>query len=179
MIPLGILAAQGKPGPVDAFEFIASFTTVGGESEVTFSGIPQTYRHLQVIAHTRTQAGDRVFRINTDSSAVYETHRVRGNSSTVQAINSLAATSGFLRQSNTTVGNRRYPTILRLFNYRATNKTTLGLGLHNMADASSDCESIYTSLYNDSAAVTSVSIGAGGFGDVFFADEFLYLYGVK
>jgi len=47
-IPLGILAASGG-GAAGAFESIATVTATGSQTSLTFTSIPNTYQHLQLM----------------------------------------------------------------------------------------------------------------------------------
>jgi hypothetical protein len=84
---LGILASSMR-GSTNSYESIAT-TTVGsgGQSTITFSSIPSTYKHLQIRFLTRsassfTQVG---MKINSDTGANYAAHQLTGNGSSATA----------------------------------------------------------------------------------------------
>jgi len=77
------LAAAGAPG---AFESIAT-ATGSGQTSVTFSSIPSTYKHLQIRIIARDNSGNGGgsgalrLRFNGDTSSVYDRHHLSGNGS--------------------------------------------------------------------------------------------------
>jgi hypothetical protein len=56
LIPLGFWAASGSQG-VGSYELIATANGTGSSNTITFSSIPQTYKHLQFRAVARTAYG--------------------------------------------------------------------------------------------------------------------------
>ena len=71
--------------PPGDFQSISSFTAVGGETTITLSSIPATFKHLQLrcIAKDTYSAsnGSQALgvRFNSDSGANYAAHKIRGN----------------------------------------------------------------------------------------------------
>lgn len=70
-----------------AFEHIQTITVgAGGAASITFSSIPQTYKHLQIRGTARTQGTATNFdvigcRFNGDTGSNYATHYLYGNGS--------------------------------------------------------------------------------------------------
>lgn len=87
-IPLGILAASGT-GLSSAYELISSQTLSSAATSVTFSSIPSTYKHLEVIAMLKTtnvSSRDAYVTFNSDAtSGHYYWHGVRNTGSTVSS----------------------------------------------------------------------------------------------
>jgi hypothetical protein len=90
---LGIMASQisGHLTPTTGFVSIAT-TTVGssGAAAITFSGIPQVYKHLQIRGILRgsatTTSNDQMrIRFNDDSSSNYAYHMLLGSGSAASA----------------------------------------------------------------------------------------------
>jgi hypothetical protein len=83
----------GNPGYVPpAFESIATLNASSGTSFVTFTSIPQTYKHLQLRGIARDTYSDGVpesttitMRLNDNSSSVYLGHYLTANGSSVSA----------------------------------------------------------------------------------------------
>lgn len=77
-IPLGFLAASG--GVAGDFESIATVTASGGETSLSFTSIPSTYKHLQIRgiakANRTTYVDDLGIRFNSDSGSNYSGHRL-------------------------------------------------------------------------------------------------------
>ena len=88
-----VLGVLGTPTPpvTNSYESIQTFTVgSGGQSAITFTSIPSTYKHLQVRAILRsTYSGGTDFlsmKFNSDSTASnYSVHRLSGNGSTASA----------------------------------------------------------------------------------------------
>jgi hypothetical protein len=83
-----------------AFDSIATVTVgAGGSSLITFSSIPQTYKHLQIrsIARNNTGSGNQdtqaAMRFNSDSGANYTYHLVGGNNVSIYAGGGTGATN--------------------------------------------------------------------------------------
>ena len=77
-IPLGILAVAGAGGAggVPAYTLIQSFVLSSDQSSITFSSIPQTYKHLQIryTAKNSGSSADFAMRINGITSSSYAAH---------------------------------------------------------------------------------------------------------
>jgi len=83
-----------------SFESIASVTAAGGETSLTFSSIPSTYKHLQIrMTHRDTAAGTSInivrYTFNSDSGSNYSIHFLRGDGSTVSAGAATSNTFGY------------------------------------------------------------------------------------
>jgi hypothetical protein len=87
-IPLGILAAAGG-APAEAYELISTQVLSSTTSSVTFSSIPQDFKHLQIrfTALASTSNGTRSLRIryNNDSGANYNSHYIFNSGSLVNS----------------------------------------------------------------------------------------------
>ena len=88
---LGTVASQfsGKPFAVGSFESIATVTVGSPQSTITFSSIPQTYKHLQLrITGRGTNASNQqemAMTYNGNTSGVYSRHLLYGNGSSIEA----------------------------------------------------------------------------------------------
>lgn len=69
-------------GPEGAYDALATTTLSSTTSSITFNGIPDGYKHLQIRARYRATSGagdgTTVLRFNDDSSASYSSHRIYG-----------------------------------------------------------------------------------------------------
>ena len=88
LFPLGLLS-QGGGASAGSFELIATFIATGGETQVTFDSIAQTYKHLQLRTVGRVsttgigQSASWYVRFNNDSGSNYGRHQLYGNGSSV------------------------------------------------------------------------------------------------
>lgn len=153
----------------------------GGTSSITFSNIPQTYQHLQVRGSIRGNgAGDGTFlRLNGDTSANYAYHLIYGNGST-------AAVAAGSSQTFGSSGNQTYSgttasafssMILDILDYTNTSKNTTTRSLSGYDLNGSGEIRIASSLWMNTAAITSINIYATS--SSFVQHTTLSLYGVK
>ena len=113
----------GAAGEINSYESIATVLVgSGGQSTITFSSIPSTYKHLQVrcIARSsRTQnSGYAVFRFNSDSGSNYSRHSLQGDGSSAIGDGS---------------GSVSYPTLL-LFPGSLRGASIFGAGVLDVLD---------------------------------------------
>jgi hypothetical protein len=83
-IPLGFFATAGAGGAAaSAFEQISTISGTGSSGTITFSSIPQTYRHLQIRLLTRCTNANIVNNIfvnyNSNFGASYDNQFLFGN----------------------------------------------------------------------------------------------------
>ena len=112
--------------PTNTYTPIASVTLSATASEVVFSGLPQTFRDLIVVysgSNTTGLAGLRV-RFNGDSSSIYSTVNMNGESS--------GATSSAQTETSANIGvssTGQSSTIIQIMDYATDkHKTILGRG---------------------------------------------------
>jgi hypothetical protein len=157
---------------------IASITLGATVTSVTFSSIPQTYTDLVLVVQAKTTStGDVRIRFNGDSGSNYSFTYLTGNgtaASSGRGTNDASALGNFNGQMTTTLGASNQ--ILHFLNYSnaTTNKTILSRG--NNASAGVD---IIVGLWRNTAAVTSITLGAnGGFTNTYESGSTFNLYGI-
>lgn len=87
-ITAGLFSGAGAPASTNSYESISTVTVgAGGSSDVTFSSIPSTYKHLQIRATNRCSldSGRLRFQVNGDTGANYSSHYILGVGSAVYA----------------------------------------------------------------------------------------------
>lgn len=172
-----------------AFEPIATVTGTGSSSTLTFSSIPSTYKHLQIrgmFKDTSTTAASRSeYRIRFNGSSTgYMYHHLYGNGSTASAIGQSAAhivvaASGLT--SGTGLTNSLGVSIVDIYNYASstTTKVTRSISSCDANLASTGYQTALCSgLWNNTNAITSISILTDGAGNFSTASTFT-LYGIK
>lgn len=178
---LGIYASQISGhlfAPSGAYDSIATATVgAGGTTEITFSSIPSTYTHLQIRMYTNNNsnpANAMRFTYNADTSEInYRNHYLYGTGSAVGSL-----TDGNTR-NNGVMGSTSGPgvSVVDILDYANTNKYTT-TRLLNGYDANGNGYVFYcSSLWMNTAAITSISVGvaAGSFGQY---SQFA-LYGIR
>lgn len=156
------------------YEPIASQTVSVAASSVTFSGIPNTYTDLFLVAYwgesgAGSPYGDNGFRLNSDSGSNYSAIMLYGNGSTATSFQWLNQTSIRVAQNATD-----YPmAVIHVPNYASTSmfKTVLsGFGTEDNVGRS-------VGLWRNAAAVTSVTFV--NLGTNISVGSTFALYGVK
>lgn len=181
---LGIIASQ-VPGKIEvpAFESIATATPNG--TSVTFSSIPQTFKHLQIRAISRTTRNDAsvdgmYMRFNGDTNGNYSYHWVQGNGSSASAVNgtnTTVITAAFNGADAQTTANVFSSSVWDILDYTNTNKykSTKNLFAYN-AGGGVGTVSFGSGHWRNTAAITSITLFAEG---NFVTNSHFGLYGIK
>ena len=147
------------------YDSLATVTVpVGGQSTVTFSSIPSTYKHLQVRAISRTTfAGPATgvnARLNSDTGSNYASHQLYSTGAFVDkyALSSQSSMSIATSIGSTGLASAFGVFVLDIFDYANTNKNTtvrslLGKDLNGSGEAS-----LYSGVWMNSSAVTTLTI---------------------
>jgi hypothetical protein len=173
-----------------SYESIATLTAAGGETSLTFSSIPGTYKHLQIrgigrLSGTTEGYGYSYIRFNSGPQA---THALLVHGTTVTLD---GATSTFyqipnaMAPSNAPAGTYG-ALIIDIHDYASTTKlkTARGFSGYNTNGAALTyyhgvglSSALATGL--GTSALTSVAITSGPFGETFVAGSTYALYGIK
>jgi hypothetical protein len=180
--PLGILSAAGAGvGVAGDYELIATAFGTGSSGVISFSSIPQEYKHLQLryTAKNSSTATQMNITLNGITSGVYIRHSLFGNGSTVASnASSTSQTAIQLVESmaNSTTANAVNAGVIDLLDYSSTSKNTTLRALYGMAD---NLNRVYLSsgLYNQTTAVSSLTLTASA--NNFAALSRFSLYGIK
>jgi hypothetical protein len=178
---LGIIASQDYPRSTSSYESISTVTVgSGGQSTITFSSIPSTYKHLQIRAIAKSAGAftqGRV-KVNSDTSSVYTLHQITGNGSTVTS-------NGYANEAGPVTIPIRMPDTASIFgvivmdilDYQNTNKfkTIRTLG---GADLNGSGSMILSSnLFRSTSAISQLDFD--GNGENFAQYSQFALYGIK
>ena len=178
---LGIIASQNYPRITNSYESIATVTVgSGGQSTITFSSIPSTYKHLQVrgIARSAGAFTQGRIKVNSDTGSNYTLHQLTGNGSTATA-------SGFANEAGPVTIPIRMPDTANIFgafvmdilDYQNTSKfkTIRTLG---GADLNGSGSMILSSnLFRSTSAISQLDFD--GNGENFAQYSQFALYGIK
>ena len=165
-------------------ETIASTVVgVGGVSTVTFSNIPQGYKHLQIRGFANNGNGTggstaTTLRFNSDTGSNYAYHNLIGNGTATSSGAVASTTAIFVTnapQLSATASAFGF-TIIDILDYTNTNKYKTIKTLHG-ADLNGSGQIILSSgLWMNTSAITSITINPGG--DAVQYTHFA-LYGIK
>jgi hypothetical protein len=193
VIASGISGNLG-PAPVGFVSIATQTVGAGGASNITFSSIPNTFKHLQariIARNTGTYAAssnDLSWRYNSDTGSNYARHRFFGTGS---SIGSSAATSQSYAASELgIVPSNSYPTgvyagiIIDFLDYADTTKFKTAR-LFGGVDSNSGTDNsrlvLNSTLWQSTAAVSELNffIGTPTSGDNFLQNSQIALYGIQ
>lgn len=161
------------------YEPISSFTLGSAATEVTFSSIPSTFTDLVVVARFEYNFDSQaLMRLNGSTSAIYSTTQVIGAGSLVAARTS-GTTQWQLEYTATDYTNQTIITV-HINNYANTNMFKSGICLTGVSGTGSSGgeASRFTMLWQNTAAINSVTVGRSGSGQ-YIAGSTFALYGIK
>lgn len=171
-----------------AFESIATATVgAGGTQTITFSGIPQTYTHLQIRGIStcgRTDGDDNyILRFNDAASSNYANHRLfaSGSALAVGASSSQNRINLDFAISSTWIGTNNYaPIILDILDYTNTNKykTVRYYTGFDSNGGNRDRLSAASGLWQDTSAISTITLTADA-NQTLSQYTTLALYGIK
>lgn len=159
----------------------------GGSATVTFSNIPQGYKHLQIRMIARTNransgGGDYLkINFNGDTGTNYAYHEVYGNGTTAAAQAATSSAFGFLeRAADAGATSGMFGAILTdILDYANTNKykTLRFLGGYDN-NSTGGSVMLGSSLWMNTAPITSIVLTQGG-GTSFAQYSRFSLFGLK
>jgi hypothetical protein len=108
---------------VGDFQLISSVTLNATQSTVTFGGIPQNFKHLQVrmLTYNTASQGNIYLNINNDSAGNYTYHYTRGNSTSPNSDYGVGNTFAYINY-DTNSGSAYAPRIIDILEYANTAK---------------------------------------------------------
>lgn len=183
---LGIWASSIQPSlNATSFDSIAT-TTVGsgGQSTVTFSSIPSTYKHLQIRGIARTDRATYTsdplkLTFNSDGGSNYARHFLLGDgsSATADGVSSQTFIQNYLITTNVATSGVFAAFVIDILDYGSTSKNKTVRTLMGFDNNGSGYIGLNSGLWNSTSAVTSLSL-AGQFGTFQQYSSFA-LYGIK
>ena len=189
-ITAGLFSAGAAPAAATSYESIATQTVgSGGVASVTFSSIPSTYKHLQIRFIGRSTVsnvndGYISMRFNSDSGGNYTfLHYLQGDGATASA--GALYTSGWdniyssIAAGNTATASVFGTGIVDILDYTSTNKYKVVRHLSGMDNNGAGKVGLGSGNWNTTNAITSITLGANGFGSNWTQYSSFALYGIK
>ena len=177
-----ILAGVGA-GPSGDFQSIATTTVgAGGQTTITFSSIPSTYKHLQLRLFGRaTGSSDyatqyAVFNSDTGSNYAYHQLFAEGASFTSSASTSTSFIALQLFAGGLSSANIFGGIIVDILDYADTNKFKTVRQLGGVDRSGSGYIILNSGLWRSTSAISSISMGTDG---NFAQYTHAALYGIK
>jgi hypothetical protein len=173
--------SSGVVADTNSYISIATTTVgAGGASGVTFSSIPATYTHLQIrVSMTTATAGyGMLVRFNSDSGSNYVQHYLYGTGATAAALAYTAQTEANLFGTSTGSSTTQPSVAIGdILDYANTNKYTTVRSLSGVDKNGSGEVSLISSLWLNTAAITSITIEPRGVNYSQYSS--FALYGIK
>jgi hypothetical protein len=186
---VGLLA----PAPsLNSYESIQTFTVgSGGQSSISFTSIPATYKHLQIRILAQTNRGtygiDQMnMRFNSDSGSNYSWHTLVGqgsgtpNASAASSVSVIQAGEGSI---GTTTGGTFGGAVIDILDYAETSKYKTsrmlsGVDLNGTVGGLGGWITFSSGNWRSTSAITSISLGPT-VGTLFSQYSSFALYGIK
>lgn len=155
--------------PAGAYDSLATVTVPsGGVADITFAGIPSTYKHLQirgsVLGSSLNQ--DIIAQFNgVTASSNYSLHELRGTGSSVN-VSAAANTTGFYVATNALTTTDPAVFVMDILDYANTSKNKTSRILQGRDSNGSGSISLFSGLYYGTTnAITSIRMypSAGNF----------------
>jgi hypothetical protein len=164
---LGVIASgiSGNLTPVfdpSAYDAIASVTLASTTTTVIFAGIPNTYKHLELRYFARHSGSGQTYArvsVNDDfSSSNYYAHDLFGTGSGTTTGSYYGGQTGFPIQKIPSGTSIFGAGILSILDYANTNKNKTARNLGGQDSNGSGEIDFVSSFWNNTAAITSLSI---------------------
>jgi hypothetical protein len=182
-------AASNSVTPVQptAFESIATVTLSSAASDITFTSIPGTYRHLQIRGIARDENTGSLtnqplaIEFNSDTGANYTIHNLLGNGSTASADGNTGQNYSLIQRATVSSGSSNTNiygvSITDIHDYASTSKykTMRAFGGGDMNG--SGLVALSSGLWLSTSAITSIKIYRLGY-NLSSGTQFA-LYGIK
>lgn len=179
---VGAWVGNGLVTNLGDFESIATYSSINGLNTVTFSNIPQTFKHLQIRTSTvATTDGYIESRFNADSGSNYAWHILTGQGSAASASAQTSQTklriTAFNNQMDTT---NPYVSITDILDYTNTNKHTTIRTLSGKDSNGAGDINLISGVWLNSAAVTSIELFLSPTSaKTYLTGSHIALYGIK
>lgn len=170
------------PGSYDAIGVVT--VGAGGQSSISFTSIPATYKHLQIRCISRESLGSSLggmyIQLNSDTGSNYAWHRMWGDGASVFAGASTSTTAQLGGIIATTSGTASVfsTAVIDILDYANTNKNKTLRSLTGLDYNSSGYVGLHSGLWINTAAVTSIVINPDSSQNWQQHSQFA-LYGIK
>lgn len=181
-----ILAGVGAP-LIGDFESIATTTVgAGGQATISFTSIPNTYKHLQLRAIVRDASAVNDFSatkmvINSDTSTAYTRHILYGDYAGNYA-SGYNGTTGYclsvVANQGSTTANTFCTNVIDFIDYQNTNKYKTIRTIYGTATNAISQEGIFSNLWQSTSAISSLSFTFASAANFAQYTHFA-LYGIK
>ena len=183
---LGIIASQNYPRITGSYYSIAT-TTVGGggSSSISFTSIPNTYKHLEIRGFAQNSATNNQYLqvvLNSDTGANYSVHFMSGNGSAEAAGAATSYNNGGIYWAmgvpGTSLANVYGANVTTILDYANTSKYKTIRSIDGFDANGSGGIDLVSNLWQSTSAITSITLIVNG-GNNFRQYSQFALYGIK
>ena len=181
----GIASAISGNLLTNSYESIASVVTTAGQTSITFTSIPATYKSLQIRILARRSTGTtgtdvQYMRINSDSGSNYAFHRLFGDGATASASRSASTSliACYETGQNGTTANSFGVSIIDIIDYASTTKNKTVRAFFGLDLNGSGSVQLGSGLWMNTNAITQIDLTSDSGGNWTTATQFA-LYGIK
>jgi hypothetical protein len=152
--------------PEGAYDSLATITVPsGGVSSITFTGIPSTYKHLQLrtLARTNRSGANQdplKFIFNSDTASNYSNHFLYGDGSSASAFadTPISFVAAYMASAATASSNVFGTCVIDLLDYSNTNKFKTLRSLGGIDNNGNGAISLTSGFWRSTSAITSIAI---------------------
>ncbi len=166
----------------NSYESIATVTAAGGESTITFSSIPSTYKHVQIrVSIVSSTAGAVSYMTLNSATTNYSRHRLVGYGTGTDSFwsSNPASICIFGDYTGTAATPNAAAAIVDILDYQNTNKNKT-MRIFSGVDRNGSGEIEFLSgLWMSTSAVNRLDFTIGGSVSTFAAGTQFALYGIK
>ena len=179
---VGVLGVGG--GVATNFDSIATNTLTSNQTNITFSSIAGTYKHLQLRFMTRNNRASQLdgiyLRFNSDTASNYSEHFLRGDGATASA--GATAPNSWMLSGNVAASNAGANIygvgVIDILEYANTNINKTIRSLTGFDNNGSGYVGLFSGNWRSTSAVTSITIGSTD-GTGLLSGSTFALYGIK
>lgn len=160
---LGIWASGASAAAATSFESIATINIgSGGSSGMSFTSIPQTYKHLQVrvFGKTSLSGAASIFMNGVSSGTAYAYHNLRGDGASASSY--AASSQPYMSDIIGTTSSTNFGSyIIDILDYADTNKYKTIRALNGVDNNGSGNVELYSGLWQSTAGITQLDLFNG------------------
>lgn len=184
-----IVGLLGDSGVANSYESIATVSVgAGGQTTISFTSIPSTYKHLQVRGILKTDratyGNDGLYvKVNSNSSN-YAQHYILGDGSAASASGGGGNTQILIGWAGTNAGNSSAANVIDILDYADTNKyktfrNLSGVDLNGTVAGYGGLVALHSGMYyGGTSAITQLDFTSSN-AATFQQYSHLALYGIK
>jgi len=175
------MLAGNTPFVGESYESIQTVTVgSGGQSTITFSSIPSTYKHLQLRYFTRNSAAAYyvLLRFNSDTGTNYSYHQLTGNGTSASGAATINDTVLLLTR-NGSPDNVFGAGTADILDYANTNKnkTVRAIGGYDRGTGDGQAVDFHSGLWRNTSAINTITLTV--FAGNYAQYSSFALYGIK